>query len=441
MSENSFTAEDILHESKIFPVQWIILMLCMLGSMIEGFDIVIIAYTAPAISADWSVSSGELGMVFSAGVLGMTLGAMMLGGLADRFGRRIVVALSLLIAGLATLAVAFSSTVVELVVLRVIAGLALGALVATLPALVGEFCPRRHRTLFIAILLAAANFGGFAGGLIVAEVIDTQGWQRIFLYTGLLTLLVAILIQLLVPETIAFLSRCGRDDALDLVNRVLSRLGQRTITQLPILEDHQQQERGSVRALLAPRRRSATLLVWSAFFLAFLVVYFISSWMPQVLTGAGLSQQQSIQATTALPLGAIAGNIVIGWLAAWWPLRRLVILAFIIGGGCMAALSSMSSILGSLPFLLIWGILLVTGTFLFGAFGNLYNIAMIIYPAQIRGTGLGWAAGLGRAGAVVSPTLAGLLIAVGLSIPSLFFIFAIPAFLAAICVWFIRMSD
>lgn len=438
MADDADTHFEVLHESNITPAQWLILALCMVASMIEGFDIVVIAYTAPAITTDWGVSSGELGVVFSAGVFGMTLGAMLLGGLADRFGRRTVVSATLMIAGLATLVVAYSSNVTELVALRVLAGLALGALVATLPALVGEFSPRRHRTLAIAVLLASANFGGFAGGLIVAAIIADSGWQAIFLVTGALTVITGVLIRALVPESIAYMIRQQGAGVLESVNRALAYIGQSPVAQLPAVVNRGGREAASVKSLLTPARRATTGLLWSAFFLAFLVVYFISSWMPQVLTGAGLSQQEAIRGTTALPLGAILGNLLIGGLAGWWPLKRLIIVGFGIGGTCMVALSGMSSVLESMPFALIWLLLLVTGTFLFGAFGNLFNVAMRVYPVQVRGTGLGWSAGLGRAGAVVSPMLAGVLIAAGLSIPTLFFLFALPGFAAALCVAFIR---
>ncbi|MFV8817724.1 MFS transporter [Haliea sp. E17] len=432
---------DLLHPTRISPMQWLILFLCMLASMIEGFDIVIISYTAPAISQDLAVSPGELGVVFSAGVFGMAFGAMFLGGVSDRLGRRIVVSAALLVAGLGTLAVAFSGSVSELVIWRVVAGLALGALVATLPALVGEFSPLRYRTLVIAVLLAAANFGGFAGGLIVAEVIAEQGWRPIFLYTGALTVVTALLVQFLVPESLAFVMRRHREAVLEKVNRTLAYIGQGQVTELPVLPDAQKTESATVKSLLTHGRGATTWLLWSAFFLSFLTVYFISSWMPKVLIGAGLSQQAAIQGTTALPAGAIFGNILIGWLATWWPLKRVLLAAFIVGGGCMAVLSGIHESIASMPFYLIWLMLLVTGSAMFGAFGNLYNVAMIVYPVQVRGTGLGWAAGLGRAGAVLSPSLAGVMIAAGFSMPSLFFYFAIPAFAAGACVAFIRMRE
>lgn len=435
------SSQELLHESAVTPMQWLILALAMLASMLEGFDIVIIAYASPAISADWGISPRELGVVLSAGLFGMTLGAMLLSWVADRYGRRIVVSSTLIIAGVATSVVIYTDTVMELVVLRVIAGLALGVLVASLPALAGEFSPARHRTLIISVLIAGASAGAVIGGFASAELIEAYGWQRIFLYAGLLTIVTGVLIQLLVPESIAFVVKRQPEQALNTVNRTLNYIGQQAIAQLPPVAAGASQESASVVSLLTASRRATTLLAWSSFFSGFLVVYFISSWMPQVLTNAGLSQAQAIRGTALIPFGSIIGTTLIGWLGRWWSLSRIVAIGFVLGAGCIFALSTMMHSITELPFTLVSVLLFLVGITLMGAFSNLYAVALTVYPVQVRTTGLGWCAGLGRAGAVISPTVAGALIALGISLPVVFVIFAVPALLSAITVYFIRMRE
>lgn len=432
---------DILHESKITPTQWVILLLCMIAGMIEGFDIVIIAYTAPAISQDWGISSKELGVVLSAGLLGMTLGAMLLSWVADRYGRNSVVSLTLLIAGAATTAVIYTHTVTELVVLRLIAGLALGVLVATLPALAGEFSPRRHRTLIISTLIAGNSAGAVVGGLICAAVIADHGWQSIFLYAGLLTVVLAVLIKLVIPESIAFTIKRQPEGALAKINRTLAHIGQPPIEQLPPVSSAEIQESATVMSLLTPARRTTTLLAWTAFFFGFVVVYFLSSWMPQILVKAGMTQAQAIQGTTVIPLGSIIGTVLIGWLARWWQLGRVIAIGFVIGALSIFALSSALHDLATMSIVVVWAMLFVIGVSLMGAFSNLYALALTVYPVQIRSTGLGWSAGLGRAGAVISPTIAGVMMGMGFSMSAMFLYFAIPAFVSALCVSFIRMQE
>lgn len=432
---------DILHESNITPMQWVILLLCMIASMIEGFDIVIIAYTAPAISQDWGISSKELGVVLSAGLLGMTVGAMLLSWVADRYGRSSVASLTLFIAGLATAAVIYTNTVTELVVLRLIAGLALGVLVATLPALVGEFSPRRHRTLIISTLIAGASAGAVVGGLICAAFIADHGWQSIFLYAGMLTVVLAVLMKLMIPESIAFTIKRKPEGALEKINRTLVHIGQAPIEQLPPVSTTDSQESATVVSLLTPARRTTTLLSWTAFFFGFVVVYFISSWMPQILVKAGMTQAQAIQGTTVIPLGSIIGTVLIGWMARWWQLGKLIAVGFVIGALCIFALSSILHDLATMSIVVIWAMLLLIGISLMGAFSNLYALALTVYPVQIRSTGLGWSAGLGRAGAVISPTIAGVMMGMGIPMSTLFLYFAIPAFVSALCVSFIRMQE
>jgi AAHS family 4-hydroxybenzoate transporter-like MFS transporter len=432
---------EVLHESKLTLMQWLILILGALVSMVEGFDIVVIAYAAPAISADWGLSAEKMGLVLSAGVLGMTLGAMFLSWIADRYGRRIAVSGSLLIAGLATGAIIFASSVWELIALRAVAGLALGLLVASLTPLMGEFSPLRYRMLIISILVAAASAGAVAGGLITAAFISSYGWQTIFLYAGVITVILSVLIQLLVPESIAFTIKHHPEIALSKINRTLSYIGQATVAQIPPVSHAVKTESASLASLLTNDRRQATLLSWLAFFTGFIVVYFISSWMPQVLSNSGLTQEKAIQATTAIPLGSIIGTILMGYFGQKIPINKLIAGGFIFGTACIFFVASMSKNLGEIPYTLILIMLFFIGISLMGAFSNLYNIVMVIYPVQIRSTGLGWAAGLGRAGAVISPVLAGLLMGFGISMPVLFTIFAIPALAAAACVWLIQPEE
>ncbi|WP_439133837.1 MFS transporter [Pseudomaricurvus sp.] len=434
-------SKELLHESKLTPVQWLILGLGMLASMIEGFDIVVISYTAPAITQDWGVSSEQMGLVLSSGVLGMTLGAMLLSWMADRYGRRVMVSSTLVIAGVATSAVVLSNNAVELMVLRAVAGLALGVLVASLTPLMGEFSPLRHRILIVSVLVAAASAGAMLGGLFTAAMIETQGWKSVFLYAGLVTVILGIIMQFVVPESIAFTIKRDPANALTKVNRTLKYIGQPEVKQLPAVSERESQESASVVSLFTPSRKAATLLAWTAFFTGFVVVYFISSWMPQVLSNAGLSQEKAIQGTVAIPFGSIFGTMLMGWLTRWIPLNYLVAGGFVLGTACIFTLGSMTHDIAAIPFGLLLFLLFFVGITLMGAFSNLYNVVMTIYPAQIRSTGLGWGAGLGRAGAVISPLLAGVFMGMGVSMPMLFVIFAVPALLAAICVWRTPMRE
>lgn len=432
--------EDIIHESRISPAQWAIIAICILAYLLDGFDIAVIAFTAPAISEEWSIASQQLGLVFSAGFVGMTVGAMFLAPLADIYGRRVMVSLMLLLSGVTTIGVAFTSTVPELIVMRMLAGLGLGALVAILPPLIGEFCPKRHRTLILSIAFSGVSVGPVIGGLISAPIIAEHGWRVIFLSAGILTLFAGVMMYVVVPESIAFIIKRKPDQALGKVNNTLRYLGQKPIHQLPPVGTAGTQESASVASLLVPARRRITLITWATFLFGFMAVYFLVSWVPQILANAGFSQEQAIRGGVVATSGSILGTIMYGWLARWRALNRMLAAVFAVGA---IGMLSVSYLLGSdSPSLwLIWVTLFLVGTTLMGGFTNLYTVALTIYPVQIRSTALGWAAGVGRCGAVISPVLAGMLIGAGLSMPTLFIYFTIPALIAAAGVLLLKMQE
>jgi len=423
---------EILPADRLSARQLLILVVCFLAAMIDGFDIMLVPFTAPAISADWQVSSQQIGLLFSAGLLGMALGSMLLGSLADLYGRRPVISVAMLAAGLATSATVFATDIVQVIGLRALAGVGLGILVATLPTMVGEFSPARYRTLSISILVTGISVGGVAGGLIVAAVIAESGWRSIFLYAGLLTSAGSILFYLLVPESMAFLAKRRPAIALEAINRTLRSLRHPPLSALPT-GDSAAPESASVVSLLAPARRTTTLLAWTTFLLAFANLYFVSSWMPNILVGGGLSQEAAIRGTVFITLGGIAGTLLIGWLSRWWTLSRWIALFFGLGALLLLLFSALQMDFAAVPTLALLFTLFALGVTINGGNANLYGLAVIVYPVQIRSTGLGWCAGLGRLGAVLSTMVAGLLLGIGVTTGQLFIGFAVAALLAALC--------
>lgn len=427
-------ADDLIHESRITPVQGVILILFFIAYLLDGFDIVIIAFAAPAMSTDLGVMPQELGIIFSAGVLGMTLGAMFLSPLADLYGRKNVISLLLILAGAATYTVVFVHTTPLLIVMRFIAGLALGTIVTTLAPLAGEYSPRRHRSFVLALMFSGSSVGPVVGGFFSTPVIEEHGWRAIFEYAGLLTMLLGVLFFLFVPESIAFLIKRRPGIALIKVNRILRFIGQTPIQDIPAVDESETIESASVVSLLRKSRRTQTLLIWATFFLSFGAVYFMINWIPAILSGAGFPQDQAILGGVVIAVGSIIGTILLGWLTRWWALNRIISGGFAFGALSTVLLSGLLRDADPTASTLIWMTLLLVGVTLMGGIANLYTVALAVYPAQIRGTGLGWAAGLGRCGAVVSPAFAGSMIASGLPTSILFLTFAASIFAAALLI-------
>ena len=433
---------EFLPAVRFSVVQALILLLCFFAAMIDGFDILVIAYTAPAIIREWGLPPGQMGLIFSAGLLGMTLGSMFLGAAADVVGRRNVCSASLLVAGLTTCGVYLVDSVEQLALLRFVSGLGLGTLLSALPTLTREFSPARQRNMTVALLMAGTSVGGVVGGMMTASLADEYGWRAIFLWAGVLTTLAGLLFQGLVPETMPFIAGRGpRVDTLARINRTLAYLRHPLLQSLPPAAASQARESASVKSLLTPQRRLPTLLAWAAFFFSYATIYFLSSWLPKMLVDAGLSQQQGISGTVVMTAGAIAGTVLVAWLSKRWRLTALIVVAFGIGTALMVTLSLFIRDAGSMAPLLLWSLIFLIGMLVSGAFTNLYSVSLMLYPAQVRSTGLGWCIGIGRGGAVVSPMIAGALIGTGMTASTMLQVFAIPTVLAAICIAMIKVRE
>lgn len=424
------------------PKQALVLVICFIVYLLDGFDIVIIAYTAPAISKDWGISSDELGVLFSAGLLGMAMGAMLLSPMADLYGRKSVVTCMLFVVGVSTIGVVFSRTVIQLVTLRFIAGLGLGVIFASLAPLASEYSPLRYRTLLLAVLISGASLGPVVGGMVTAPIIDTQGWQTVFMWAGGLTILTGVLMFFLVPESMTFIIKREPKGALARVKRILLYLGHDTIEKLPPVDLSARQESASIKSLLLPGRWVMTLRLWTTFLFTYAANYFLVSWLPQILVQAGLTQAVAIQAVVVGSVGSLAGTVFFGWIGCWLALNRVVATALLLGSLAFVVLGILIRRIDSTGVdWLFWIVLFIQGFVTSGAFSNLYSVVMAIYPAQVRSTGIGWATGLGRTGAVVSPVIAGALLTGGIPLPSLLYFFAGFYVIASACVYFAVMQE
>jgi len=429
MSETSggWDLQQLIDEAPLGATQILLLAICFLLNIIDGFDVLAMSFAAPALAEDWSLSADRLGLVFSAGVLGMTLGAMFLAPYTDRIGRRPMILIAVLVMGISMLGTAYADSVSTMVVLRIITGLTIGAMLASLTSLVTEFYPDRSRNLAVGIMLSGYPLGATLGGFLAAALIPDYGWRGVFIFGGLMTLSMGPLIWFWLPESVQFLIRRRPAGALQTINAVLSRLNLEGVSSLPQTEATL--ATASVRSLLTDERRKQTLQLWAAFFLCFGTLYFLLSWIPKLLVDAGLPLEQAIYAGIAFNLGGAAGNLGIGWASARFGLQRTVL--------TFQAIAALSMVLFALLPLAIAALLVLTaimGFFQQGGFVGLYIVAARLYPPEIRTTGVGWGIGLGRFGAVTAPYAAGLLIATGWGKSDLFLMFAGPLVLGGLVI-------
>jgi benzoate transport len=428
------TIGQLMDEKPMVRFQWAVIALCFLINMLDGFDVLVMAFTAASVSADWGLSGTTLGYLLSAGLVGMALGSLFLAPWADRFGRRPLILLCVAIAGLGMLASSWATSPEMLATLRLITGLGIGGILASSYVIAGEYANKKWRGLAISLQATAYALGATIGGIIAAQIIPDLGWRSVFFYGGIATLATLPLLALWLPESLAFLLSRRPTNALKRVNRLLTSIGLAPIEQLPQV---QQESRKSVREtfleLFSPTLLNSTLLIWLAFFLVMFGFYFVMSWTPRLLVSAGLSNQQGITGGVLLNVGGIFGTALIGLLAARLKLSR-VLIAYLMANALL--LTIFVQLTGNLSLAFI--VALMIGIFVNGCVAGLYALTPSIYDAAQRVTGLGWAIGIGRTGAILSPLVAGRLIDAQWQPADLYPLFALSFILAAIAIWLLQ---
>jgi len=408
------------------PYQIWIITLCTLIAALDGFDVLVMAFTAPAIAGDWGVSGASLGILFSAGLLGMGIGAFLVAPLGDRFGRRptVLLCLGLLLGSMLLSAVTSNAT--QLFITRMITGIGVGAVLATVNIAVTEYANARRRSLCNAIISLGYPVGATLGGLISVFLIDAYSWRAPFVFGGLVALVLLLVAWLGFPESLDFLIERRPKDALAKVNRILPRLSQMRLEVLPAKRETQVQ-RARPLELLDGDQRLPFLAACGIYFCVMMTFYFMVSWTPKILTDAGLSLSGGISGSMLLSIGGALGCLLYGLLATRLGAKRLA-------GGVLVVLFAMMMLFSVIPYqpLLLVTVALALGFFLYGAIAVLYVVIPTTFPTSLRSTGTGLAMGMGRVGSVVGPALAGVLIDLGWQRPSYFLVLALPLLIAAL---------
>jgi len=428
---NSFKQK--IDELPISVLQYATIVICFLMNILDGMDVMVISYCAPAIAESWDVSPEALGAVFSAGLAGMTIGALLLAPYADQIGRKKMILLSALLMGGSIFLTGYSQNVGQLMLLRFISGLGIGSMLASTAALTAEYTPNRSKDFWVSFVIAGYPVGAVTAGYIASSVVPNSGWQMMFKIAGMASFITFPLIALFMSESIDFYLRKQPKMALEKVNRILNKL---RIDALHALPEKPPKLIGiPVRQLLAKDYRLPTIQLWLALFFAFGCLYFLVSWIPKLASNAGLSMELAIYAGTVFNMGAFFGIVIQGFISSKIGLKK-TIAAFLV---VTAVLMSIFKVfIGSDWLLVIFGLL---GFTIQGGFVGLYAVAARMYPTEFRTTGVGWAIGAGRLGGVIGPALGGILVGMGWTMATNFMIFAIPTLLAGVVTYYISSKQ
>jgi MFS transporter, AAHS family, 4-hydroxybenzoate transporter len=419
--------------------QFLVVGLCMLLNMLDGFDITAMAIVATPVASELRLTPDLLGIIFSFALAGMMAGAMLLAPLSDVIGRRKIIILSVILVGVSILFTALASTLIEFIVLRFISGLGAGAVIASQAALAAEYSPEKYRSLSVAITTAGYPFGAVMTSVVAGFIMPDFGWRGMFWFGGGVTLVMGIIAWKFIPESLKYLFDNRPQNALQQVNVILTKLRKPILSELPDVKKNQLREShgviNNVASLLGKKHRIVTLTLWTTFFLCFSTLYFLMSWIPRLMEQSGYSAEVGRLAFFLFNFGGVLGIFILGALSTRWKLTNLVSL-FLFTSGIFMVIFAISPNQQTL----LMTIIFFMGVLQQGGFTGLYAAAAKLYPTEIRSTGIGWAVGLGRSGAVIGPAAAGFLIAAGLSMSGNYIVFALPMLIGGLIAYRLKVN-
>jgi AAHS family benzoate transporter-like MFS transporter len=407
-----------------------LLFWCTLVALLDGYDIVVAGAALPSIMKQMGVNAASAGFMLSSAIVGMAIGAVLFGTVADRIGRRTAITICVALFTVFTALASFARDPITFSVLRFLTGLGLGGAVPCMVALLTEYSPSRIRTRMVTLMFTGFPIGGVIAAEMGKGLIATYGWQAMFLAAGLPIVLVPLFLMFL-PDSMQFLVKAGRTEELKKTVAKLAPDFQLQADDQFVLPASDKADNTPMQHLFHEGRGFSTIMFWIAMFMCLLIVYANASWLPKLMISAGHDEHTALHLLMILQVGVIVGTIFGGWLGDRLPLKK-VLLAFF-------ALAAMSlGALGLDPALWLLNLLIAAvGAATVGTQFLLYAFAGQFYPAAVRSTGVGWAAGMGRLGGIVGPILIGELVAMNPPLPYVFFVLAIPAAIAFIAVVFI----
>lgn len=422
---NTVSVSDVIGRSRLGGLQVRVVALCTLCMIVDGFDVQAMGYVAPAIIGDWGIQKADLGTVFGAALLGMTLGALVMGMIADRFGRRPVLIAAMLCLALTSFATAQAASVEELRWMRFLTGLCMGAIVPNAVALAGEFSPVRVRITLMMVASSGFILGGAVGGVVAGLLIPAYGWHAVFLAGAAAPLLLGVAMLALLPESLQYLTVRGRN--LEQVRRWLVRIEPGlTMRDDTILAAADRPARGaSILELFRGTMAVATPLLWLLNFMNLLAAYFLANWLPVIMTEAGHPASAAVLVGTIFWVGGLVGNLLLGWLVdrhGFGPTLAINLLAGALGVALIGQVSGSLGIAGV--------VIAVAGFCILGGQSALNALAAAFYPTPVRSTGAGWALGIGRLGSIFGPVIGGELMRLNWSTADLLVVAAIPCLIA-----------
>ncbi|MFS2125980.1 MFS transporter [Pseudomonas sp. Pseusp97] len=422
--------QSFINAQPLSLYQYRIVLLCFLIVFLDGLDTAAMGFIAPALTQDWGIDRASLGPVMSAALIGMVFGALGSGPLADRFGRKVVLVVAVFLFGLFSLISAYSSNLEQLMALRLLTGIGLGAAMPNATTLLSEYTPERLKSLLVTSMFCGFNLGMASGGFVSAKLIPAYGWHSLLLLGGVLPLVLAVVLLVWLPESARFL--VVRNRGADKVKRVLAPIAPAEVVaarDFSVPEQKTVQSRNVFKVIFAGTYSAGTLLLWLTYFMGLVIVYLLTSWLPTLMRDAGASMEQAAFIGALFQLGGVLSSVAVGWAMDRFNPHKVIGIFY-----CLAGVFAycVGQSLGTVT--LLATLVLAAGMCVNGAQSAMPSLAARFYPTQGRATGVSWMLGIGRFGAILGAWIGATLLGLGWNFEQVLTALMVPAAIATAAV-------
>ena len=424
---------QLISNSPMSRLQVIAVGITFLLNALDGFDVLSISFASPGIASEWGIDRAALGIVLSMELIGMAVGSVVLGGVADRIGRRKTMLGCLIVMAIGMFMATAVSNLVELSLWRVVTGLGIGGRLAAINATAAEFSNARRKHLCVSLMAIGYPLGVVFGGSIAAQLLKTQDWRSVFYLGAAMTTMCIPLVYFLIPESVHWLTRKQPEGALEKINRTLQRMGHAAVDTLPALEG--QDGKRAVSDIFSSRLVMTTIIVTAAYFLHVTSFYFIIKWVPKIIVDMGFVASSAAGVLVWTNVGGALGGAVLGLLTLRYNVKTVTMAVLVMSSVMIVVFGHTPADLQKLAL-----ICAAAGFFTNAGIVGLYAIFAHAYPTHVRASGTGFAVGIGRGGAVLAPILAGFLFEAGVTLPTVALIMSAGAMLAAAALAFLKLD-
>jgi benzoate transport len=420
---------DILARSAMGRMQLAAVAMCIGLYALDGFDVLAISFASPGIAAEWGIDRAALGIVLSMELVGMSIGSVAIGGLADRIGRRPTILASLIVTALGMFLAATPQGLAQLSGYRFLTGLGIGGMLASTSAMVAEYANAKRRSLAVTLMAAGYPVGAIVGGSIASILLAYYDWRAVFAFGGVATAACLPLAWILLPESIEYLVQRRPQDALEQINATLRRMGHASAAALPPVA----KPRAGIVRLFAPDLARTSILLTLAYFTHIMTFYFILKWIPKIVVDMGFAASAAGGVLVWANVGGASGSIVLGLLTQRFGVRPLVVISLVLGTAMVILFGQGQADLGQLSL-----VSAIAGFCTNAGVVGLYALFAERFPTEVRAGGTGFVIGVGRGGAVLGPIVAGILFEAGQPLAVVAIIMGSGSLVAALALLFLK---